>query len=812
MDGSGVDRNLVRAFGLSVFTGVAADNRHVHWVDFATGRIMRARHNGTGVRTLVRGLGVASIHDVAVDDQYVYWTNAERSLIGRARLNGRQANERFIVLPPSAEPSGLAVSGDLNGIYWTDSSGLLGFRGSRIGRANLDGSDANNSSLRLLIRGALATDVAVSPDGLFWTDHFGERVGRANPDGSNVNTNFVPASSARTSLPSGIAVDGAHVYWGDLIGRITAPGNSISRVKLDGSSVERQFVPSANRPWGVAVERAPLISAKPGRIEFGGLPVNTGPSRSRATIVENVGNWPLQVFSTSLRGADGDQFAITSDGCSGQALPPGATCDIGSAFSPTTPGGKQANLLIQSNSVKGPNKRVRLRGVGTQAAVTISPTDTNYGGRPVGAGPSAPVDFTVSNNGDAPLVVGTVSLAGSNPTQFDITSDNCTGTSVSPGGSCDIGVAFDPSTAGDLQGSLRVPTNDPTAPVATAGLEGRGVTAAGAIAPRSADFGTVDVDRRSDPKTFTVTSVGDAPLDVTRVQLSGADAGQFSITGTTCNGVTLPPGRTCETTIRFAPTESGDLRAELEVVADDPGLSNPAAVAAISGNGRKPGPPNPHPTPPFPPNPPFNPVNGCGVPEITSTAGTGGTTRQIAGVEQRFVTRDYNGDWAARGTTRCASGMVINLYGPLLNRRSAVRLAERGDQQPVQKIAQATISRNGDFSLPAQARPAGQYFVALGDSDPLSGAPIWVRVRPTGTAVPRGAQTVQAFFGPPQATEGEPVVLQQLVGGAWRNFSRGTVDRRARVDLPAPPSGRVRAVIEPADELLITRRVFDVQR
>lgn len=82
VDGSGVDRNLVRAFGLSVFTGVAADNRHVHWVDFATGRIMRARHNGTGVRALVRGLGVASIHDVAVDDQYVYWTNAERSLIG----------------------------------------------------------------------------------------------------------------------------------------------------------------------------------------------------------------------------------------------------------------------------------------------------------------------------------------------------------------------------------------------------------------------------------------------------------------------------------------------------------------------------------------------------------------------------------------------------------------------------------------------------------------------------------------------------------------------------------------------------------
>jgi hypothetical protein len=637
-------------------------------------------------------------------------------------------------------------------------------------------------------------------------------VGRANSDGSGVNPNFVPASQARTTLPSGIAVDGSHVYWGDMIGRIFAPGNSISRATLDGSSVERQFIQNANRPWGVAVERAPLISATPGRINFGDRPVNTGPGGARATRVENVGNWPLQVFSTSLRGVDADQFAITGDGCSGQTLPPGATCTVDSAFNPTVPGGKRAKLNIESNSVERPNKRVRLLGVGTQAEVAISPTSKDFGDRRVGSGPSSAVDFTVSNNGAAPLAVGTVSLAGDDPNQFDITSDTCTGTSVAPGASCDIGVAFDPSTAGDLSASLRVPTNDPNVPVTTAGLEGRGITAAAAIAPRSADFGTADVGKQGDSKTFTVTSVGEAPLDVSRVQLTGADAGQFSITGTDCNGATLPLGGTCEATVDFAPTVGGDLRSELEVVADDPGLSNPAAVAAVSGNGRKPGPPNPPPSPPFPPNPPFNPVDGCGVPEVTSTAASGGTTRQIAGVEQRFVTHNYNADWAARGTTRCASGMVINLYGPLLNRRSAVRLADRGEHQPVQKIAQATINQNGDFSLPAQARPAGQYFVVLGDSDPLSGTPIWLRVRPTGQAVPKGDTTVRAFVGPPQATEGEPVVLQRLVSGAWRNFSRGTVSRRARVDLAAPSSGRVRVVVEPPDELLITRRVYEVNR
>ena len=70
----------------------------------------------------------------------------------------------------------------------------------------------------------------------------GVAVGRANLDGTGVNqSSIAPAGS-----PQGVAVDGQHVYWTNFF------TNSIGRANLDGSGVNQSFISPAaavRRGW-----------------------------------------------------------------------------------------------------------------------------------------------------------------------------------------------------------------------------------------------------------------------------------------------------------------------------------------------------------------------------------------------------------------------------------------------------------------------------------------------------------------------------------------------------------------------------------
>jgi hypothetical protein len=70
-------------------------------------------------------------------------------------------------------------------------------------------------------------------------------IGRANLDGSAVNKRFVTDIFA-----CGVAVDGAHIYWG---GGSNRP-SSIGRAELDGSAVKQRFITDVGQTCGVAVD------------------------------------------------------------------------------------------------------------------------------------------------------------------------------------------------------------------------------------------------------------------------------------------------------------------------------------------------------------------------------------------------------------------------------------------------------------------------------------------------------------------------------------------------------------------------------
>jgi hypothetical protein len=106
-----------------------------------------------------------------------------------------------------------------------------------------------------------------------------QSIGRMSLSGAFVNPDFIP--NARH--PCGVAVDGEHIFWGNLNGNRggpPVPGGGIGRANLDGSGVNQDLVPNADFPCGVAINSTYVYWSNRGN-PFGGTP---GDSIGRATL------------------------------------------------------------------------------------------------------------------------------------------------------------------------------------------------------------------------------------------------------------------------------------------------------------------------------------------------------------------------------------------------------------------------------------------------------------------------------------------------------------------------------------------------
>ena len=755
--------------------------------NFRQGRIVRNDPDGGGqVNNLVRGLGSNRVTGVTATSQHVFWLDARAKRIGRATTDGANRDRSFINRL-SAIPNDIATDGTF--LYWTTTLGT-------IARANVDGSGVDERFIDL--GGRFLPEIALGIDtygGLvYWASPAYGVIGRARSDGTDVQTRFLGGVGLGTT---GVAVDGRHIFW-------TRPvDGTIGRANLDGSNPTRGLVRDQPIPYFASVERIPRAVIAPAERDFGMQPVGAGQTPSQSFQVTSTGNAPLVLGRLSLGGVDPGDFAITGDTCSGGTLAPDASCVIDVAFDPTAAGGRSAEVRVPSDDPDAPLLTGSVVGEGTVPGATITPADNDYGAREVGTGPSAPAAFTVGSTGTAPLAIGDVSVGGGDGS-FAVASDTCSRATLNPGATCRVGVTFAPTGSGAKVASLIVPGGGPGAPTLTARLTGSGTSAAAALVPRLVRFDEREVGSGpSDPTRLHLESVGTAPLRVTGVVIGGANPGDFRITSDACSGRAIAPGASCPIEVVFQPQSPGGLGATLDVVADDPGLSNPAASADLAGTASStPPPPQPPPQPVPTPAPIPSPiVAGCGAVTISGMTVQGQRMRTLNGVRQPFVTRNYNGSMVVEGTSTCASGQVVALWGPKLNERSGVRLKARTDARGIEIVARATVQDDGRFRLPTDTRPPGQYFVAFEGVEPLTGSPLWLQINPILKATRNGAR-VTAFAGPPVATAGARVVLQRNVGGTWRGVDSATVSRRARANLVAPSApGTLRVRLTPTTGL-----------
>ena len=108
--------------------------------------------------------------------------------------------------------------------------------------------------------------------------------------------------------------------------------------------------------------------------------------------------------------------------------------------------------------------------------ISVSPTAKNFGNITVDSS-SSPQTFTVRNVGYADLVVGTISITGTNANQFAIQNDNVSSETIIPGGSATLQVVFTPTSTGAKSATLNIPSNDPDEVTVLVSLSGTGVAA-----------------------------------------------------------------------------------------------------------------------------------------------------------------------------------------------------------------------------------------------------------------------------------------------------------------------------------------------
>ncbi|MEW6417183.1 MAG: choice-of-anchor D domain-containing protein [Nitrospirota bacterium] len=302
--------------------------------------------------------------------------------------------------------------------------------------------------------------------------------------------------------------------------------------------------------------------------------VYIGSYKDQTFVVKNTGIATLRI--TSLNNPV-TPFSIQSDGCSGQDIAPGSTCNIVVRFTPTAVGPFNSQFGINSNDPDTPTLNVAISGTGQGAEdITVNPLNINFGD--VQVGQNVQQNITVRNDGTAVLTINSVS---SPVAPFSIVSNTCSPVpfTLAVGNSCQISVRFAPVTDGGVASNITIVSSDPDEGTVTVNLSGEGVVTPDInVSPSFLNFPSTPVGSTSS-QNITVTNNGSANLNITG--LTNPSEG-FSISASDCPG-TLIPLATCTITIVFAPTSAGFKQSSFVINSNDP--DTPAYTVFLSGTG-----------------------------------------------------------------------------------------------------------------------------------------------------------------------------------------------------------------------------------
>ncbi len=104
---------------------------------------------------------------------------------------------------------------------------------------------------------------------------------------------------------------------------------------------------------------------------------------------------------------------------------------------------------------------------------SVLPSSLDFGSVIVG-NTSPPQTVTVTNTGTGNLIIGAITITGTNASEFIKQADTCSSATIPASATCQIQITFSPISVGTKTAALSIPSNDPAAPVKDIPLSGTG--------------------------------------------------------------------------------------------------------------------------------------------------------------------------------------------------------------------------------------------------------------------------------------------------------------------------------------------------
>lgn len=250
------------------------------------------------------------------------------------------------------------------------------------------------------------------------------------------------------------------------------------------------------------------------------------------------------------------------------SVPAGGTSTMTIKFAPKSVGYKSGLMTLSTTDPDNRSYKLTLNGLvlSSTAEIAVEQAGINIvrGGSVafdnVNIGSEKILTFTVRNHGNSVLTLGNVSVGGTHPSSFSVTTQPST--EVAPNKSTTFAVKFSPTgSVGTHSALISFTNNDSDESPFAINLSGSATASTSEISidqagldiatEGSISFGTVSVGF-DNSLTFVVRNTGTAVLNLGQLAISGLNQAQFSITSSPNSTVAV--GASTAFTVKFAPT------------------------------------------------------------------------------------------------------------------------------------------------------------------------------------------------------------------------------------------------------------------
>jgi hypothetical protein len=304
------------------------------------------------------------------------------------------------------------------------------------------------------------------------------------------------------------------------------------------------------------------LSANPSSFNFGSVAV--GSNGTQTITLTNSGTASVTISAASASGTGFSMSGLTTP----LTINAGSNAAFTAQFAPASAGSASGSISITSNAPGSP-LAISLSGTGTAPQLSANPTSVAFGNVTTGNTNTTPI--TLTNGGTAAVTITSASVTG---TGFSI-QGLTTPVTINSGGNTSFNVAFAPTSAGAVSGSISLASNAPNSPLAIS-LSGTGVAATYVLTanPTSVTFANIQVGSNSS-QNVTLTNTGNSNVTISAITPSGP----FSASGVTPN-TTLTPNQSVTMSVTFTPATAGSASGSISVASNATGSPT---VVSLSG-------------------------------------------------------------------------------------------------------------------------------------------------------------------------------------------------------------------------------------